>query len=480
MATKKKKKTINNGPALSPERLIKERMRSLEIGRCYCSDSFGEGGEGIVIVSRRHTGGNVSFCAYLVDTFCLGLRRVFWNVRASEMELDDLVRRSGELRQCDYNEAHNWIYGAIAWAEDAGIEPCKEWQLAQYFLEEDTDDVPLMELPFGKNGKHFLVAESKAELNRYLPTLRKNLGEDFDYVFQEDKYDYDEDITDEDDDDYDPFIELDKDYSYVHPPFPSELNLHHPELYDAMLARDPMWYISADEVTHLLELPHDELREDLEHLILYTLGRLYDGKTTEKEDAIIENASILLGEVGNDTTSLAALLEPLKLSDRLFEETFGDMLEKTIVPSICKLGNNRLDTLHDFMLEQGFDSMHKCYVSEAVSEMVFQQPDRRDEIIDWYAKLLLQELKEDETSMVGYEGMGFVVSDLVDIQAKELLAEIEQVIDRDLVATDVCGDFKSVNRDILHPKYPRKPEDLDLDDRLEALHKFIERNMNEK
>ena len=82
--------------------------------------------------------------------------------------------------------------------------------------------------------------------------------------------------------------------------------------------------------------------------------------------------------------------------------------------------------------------------------------------------------------MVGFEGMGFVISDLADIQAKELLSEIGQVFDRDLVATGICGGFKTVKQDILHPKYPRKPNNLDIIDRIKALDKFVEHNINAK
>lgn len=483
MATKKKK-TVNNGPVLSPERLIRERMRGIEKGTCYCSYDFEEAGEGIVVVSRRHTGDKVSFCAFLVDTYCLGLRKAFWEVRASEMALDNLLRQTGELRQCTYDEAHNWVYGAIAWAEDAGIEPCKEWKLAQYFLDEDTDDVPLMELPFGRDGKHFLLANSEAELNRLFPILKENLGDDFDFAIQDnEEEDFDDDFDDDDEDD-DPFVEWDKDYSYVHPTFPTELRLHHPALRELLLARDGTWYITPDDADHILALPHDELREDLEQLILYTLGQLYDELLAdgddEKANAIIENASLLLGEVGNSTTSLDALLETLKLPNRLFEQTFGDMLEQTTVPSIYKLGCNNLDSLYNFMLEQGFDSMHKCYVSEAVSEMVLQHPERRAEVINWYSRLLFQELKEDEKAMVGFEGMGFVVSDLADIQAKELLEPIEQAFAHGLVSTGVCGSFKTIKQDILHPKYLRKPKDYKIYSRIETLNKFVESNIEEK
>jgi hypothetical protein len=121
--------------------------------------------------------------------------------------------------------------------------------------------------------------------------------------------------------------------------------------------------------------------------------------------------------------------------------------------------------------------MHKCYVSEAVSEMVFQHPERRAEVLEWYSRLLLQELKKDETAMVGLEGMGFVVSDLADIQAKELLEPLEQVFIHDLVGTDICGSYKSVKQDILHPKYLREPKDHNIYSRIEALNKFVERNI---
>lgn len=196
---KKKKNTQN--PAISEDRLIRERMRRLEIGPCYVSDGLSRGEYGLVIVSRKHTGGRVSFCVYMIDPLCLGLKDATWKVRAFEDELDYYSNDYGQIamRQCDYVEAHNWIYGAIDWAEEAGIEPPKRWRIAQYFLAQDTDEVPLLDLPFGLDGKHFLLAKDTAELNRYLPLLRANLGDDFKYSVQDfdDFDDYDE-LDDED------------------------------------------------------------------------------------------------------------------------------------------------------------------------------------------------------------------------------------------------------------------------------------------
>ena len=95
----------------------------------------------------------------------------------------DQISIGGNYIQVSYNEAHNLIFGAIAFAEEAGIKPSPEFALTQYLLEEDTEDVPLIEYEFGKNGKHFLVAKNNLELNTYLPLLEKNLPEgEYDFI----------------------------------------------------------------------------------------------------------------------------------------------------------------------------------------------------------------------------------------------------------------------------------------------------------
>lgn len=140
---------------------------------------------------------------FLVDMWCTGVREAFYRLRIEPEELDELMFRDHDLidfREISYEEAHNRIYGAIAFAEEAGLKPDKSFQTAQYLLEEDTDDVPLMEFEFGKDGEYFLVCESQLEASRYLPTLRRTLGEDgFKYIVG--LYDDDDDDDDDDGDD---------------------------------------------------------------------------------------------------------------------------------------------------------------------------------------------------------------------------------------------------------------------------------------
>ena len=131
-------------------------------------------GEGHVIVTRKHTGGKISLAVYLVDIWCVGVKDTFYRLRLEDYEFEDMIGTYQiGLRECCYDEAHNWIYGAIAFAEEAGIKPDKSFNITQYMLEEDDDNIPLIEYEYGKNGKHTLVTHSRLEASRYLPLLEK-------------------------------------------------------------------------------------------------------------------------------------------------------------------------------------------------------------------------------------------------------------------------------------------------------------------
>lgn len=201
---KKKNKKQKGQQFLSPEQYIRQKARTLEIGKCYVDNDLEKAGEGHIIVSRKHTGGRVSVGFYLVDIWCVGVKRSFYRLRMEDYELDEMIDSYQlNLRECSYDEVHNWIYGAIAFAEEAGIAPDKSFNLTQYFLVEDDDDIPLMEFDFGRKGKHTLVASSNLEASRYLPLLEKNLGKgNYEYILRVDEYE-DDFEEDEDEDDWD-------------------------------------------------------------------------------------------------------------------------------------------------------------------------------------------------------------------------------------------------------------------------------------
>lgn len=142
----------------------------------------------VFLVTRKHKTGTLTACFYLVDTYCLGVKDVTIIPSISQKELEKEIesRKSGETCKMDYVEIHNWIYGSIEYAREAGIEPCKEFtSLAQYILCDDEDEsIPIIEYHFGgDNSKPLFIPFDKSQYDKYHPILMKNLGPNgFDYI----------------------------------------------------------------------------------------------------------------------------------------------------------------------------------------------------------------------------------------------------------------------------------------------------------
>jgi len=181
----KKKQNKQPQQPLSPAKYLKERARLVPLEKCFICCDLENGTEGTVLVVRKHTGDKYTLGMYLIDKFCLGVKDASYSLRMERSEFRDFMDRFKERfspRECSYEEAHNWVWGAVGFAEDAGISPCKEFEQAKYILAEDNDDVELIEYDFGDGeGKHCLLANGRLEASTYLPIMHKHLGDDFSF-----------------------------------------------------------------------------------------------------------------------------------------------------------------------------------------------------------------------------------------------------------------------------------------------------------
>ncbi len=489
----KKKKTAKQQTFLSPEQYVREKARTLEIGDCFINESYKENGLGHIIVSRLHKGGRKTIGCYMVDTYCLGVKDAFCRVRMEDYEYDDFINtleKEYHLMKISYNEAHNLIYGAIEFADEAGISPCKDFALAKYILEEDTEAIPLIEYEYGKDGKHLLVVSSQKEADRYLPALRANLGSDFNYIIEDNPFE-----TPEPDDDLfgEDFIERmeashekhknamkwNQPYSYRHPQYPADLEVENPAVLQTVSEPENAC-LSDAQVDEILSLPHDSLRRDLENILLFNIGLSCDGIPKEMSDApfsgVIAHCVMLLGEVGNDSSSLNAVLEVLRQTDNFLDYHIADSSMEIIVPTIYKLAKNKLDVLMDFMMENGLENFWKFSVANAVAQIAFLESDRKLEVIAWF-KDLLAAINQDFPTATYTDAVlnGSIVSDLIDIDAAELLPEIKTMYDNGFVDLLSCGDFAEVEKAIIGKEHSPSPEiKPDIKERYALLRKFVE------
>jgi hypothetical protein len=203
MAKKKKTQPMQK---MSPRQYLKTNVRKLPIAKCLISSAWQEHGMASILVARQHKSGNYTVGFYLLDLYCLGLKDTFFRFNIS---LSDYESFKEEYNLCEtsYEEAHNLIYGAIAYAEELGIKPHKEFAVTCYLLEEDTEDIPLIEYQFGVDGKPLLVVKDAAEMARYLPILEKSTGGNFNYMFAAGNYPHEDYYYDEDDEEDEEMID---------------------------------------------------------------------------------------------------------------------------------------------------------------------------------------------------------------------------------------------------------------------------------
>lgn len=181
MSKKKDKKVVQ---MLSPENYIRKRSRNLPIYKCWIMEDWDKIGKSHVIVSRKHVNENISFCFYLVDLFCLGVKDTFFHFNTAESDLMDRIQEENDevqFKEIPYTLAHNIIFSAVEFAEEYGFQPHKDFiRTTKFFLEEDDDEIEFMDIECGKNGKPFYIrseSEDDASAQRIINQLKRTAGE---------------------------------------------------------------------------------------------------------------------------------------------------------------------------------------------------------------------------------------------------------------------------------------------------------------
>ncbi|TVR19781.1 MAG: hypothetical protein EA387_12740 [Nitriliruptor sp.] len=135
-----------------------------------------------VLVARgpRSTGGEVSACGYLVDTYCLGVKDALPPRRMRERRLPDFVDRFFDgfgtaPVEAPIELARHLVWGAVEYARGLGFEPHPDLRLAAGHLGPLTEPCAI---GFGRDGKPYYVQGLSDDPDRVLRTLHRTVGQD--------------------------------------------------------------------------------------------------------------------------------------------------------------------------------------------------------------------------------------------------------------------------------------------------------------
>jgi hypothetical protein len=162
MAKKKQGKAVQ---MLSPDKYIRQKARTLPVYECKVNNNWAEAGLANLSIARKHTNGNLTMGFYMVDLKCLGVKDAHYHFNISEHQYREIIERFESHMQVEtisYELAHNIVYAALEYAEDLGFAPHRDFtSVARYILEEDTDDIELIDIDCGAEGKPLYVRDEE-------------------------------------------------------------------------------------------------------------------------------------------------------------------------------------------------------------------------------------------------------------------------------------------------------------------------------
>jgi hypothetical protein len=106
-----------------------------------------------VVVTRKHVNGNLTGAIFLIDLMSKGLKDAVELFNKFPGEVEEMLENMNEVEEMveiPYSLAHNIIYTGIEYAGEEGYSPFKNTGVAQYVLEEDTDEIEWVEIPTGQ------------------------------------------------------------------------------------------------------------------------------------------------------------------------------------------------------------------------------------------------------------------------------------------------------------------------------------------
>jgi hypothetical protein len=158
--SKKKGSKPSPQPQLSPRKYIMTKARGLPIYKCLINDNWKEELLAQVVVTRKHTNGNITGGIYVIDLLDRGLDDAVVVFNKPEEEFFEVLTGDAEgyeFEETSYEFAHNMIFQGVDFAEDQGFNPMKKLDLGAFILEEDTEAIDFVYIPFGEEAKTELV-----------------------------------------------------------------------------------------------------------------------------------------------------------------------------------------------------------------------------------------------------------------------------------------------------------------------------------
>ena len=223
---------------------------------------------------------------------------------------------------------------------------------------------------------------------------------------------------------------------------------------DIKLLYQYSFQIDINLLKRLLELPRESLIEDLQKVVIDCIVRYKYFKKLEWEDrthSFALHAMFMLRELKAEEF-LETVLDLLRQNQNFVDYWLGDLITEYMWMIIYELGKDQLEVLKNYILEEGNSTYARTAISEAVSQIAVNFPERRNEVIKWYYNVFNFFLEDnDNDDLIDTTVIGLMVCDVLDLKPVELEKTIKRMYVIDIIDLGIVGEQKELLKD-LHDK----------------------------
>lgn len=120
-----------------------------------------ENGIGNLIIARRMPNGRLMMGAFLVDTYCLGVKDAFWK-EVGDAEFKAIMAKlsgsGGPQRNISPERLSKLVHCAVDYAQSLGLQPHPDFHATRHLMDGIDPSLCDDHFEFGKDGKPFYIA----------------------------------------------------------------------------------------------------------------------------------------------------------------------------------------------------------------------------------------------------------------------------------------------------------------------------------
>jgi hypothetical protein len=159
------------------------RASQAPIRHCYLTESLFETGMGTLVLTRGATPQHLALGAFLLDTFCLGIKDVmFKSVEAEVVErYIDKANAAAPMVPVDPSYARKLLRELAAWSQAIGFAAHRDFAAVEVMFGDVSADASDAVFGFGSEGKPLYISgpnDTAPLIQRRIEQLQKHPGDD--------------------------------------------------------------------------------------------------------------------------------------------------------------------------------------------------------------------------------------------------------------------------------------------------------------